>query len=150
MAGTGTTAYKFIENVDERLNARFLEEKEQLLRLKRDHLGDSTIVHLAREDVGFYSNRLMERDYQIDQGRVSDYFEEDATLRRIFDLYEGLFNIRIVFDPNGSPGGAWAHDVQYVRVHEGGIQGPLLGGVYLDLHRRRGKGKNLSSIPSLA
>ena len=75
---------------------------------------------------------MLERDFQINQDEIAEYFEEETTLKGIFDLYEELFNISIVYDPEGVPpegGPAWAEDVQFVYIYEKGGEQPL-GGVY--------------------
>ena len=120
MAQTGATAKSFIENLDQRLNNRFFQEKERLLNLKKEHLGASQVENIHREDIGYYINILMEREYQINQEEISEYFEEEATLKGIFQIYEELFNISISIDPNGGPTGAWSDDVKFVRIYEAG------------------------------
>jgi len=145
MAGSGATAYNFIENIDDQLNGPFLEEKELLLSLKKEHHGDDpNAVDLHQEDVKFYQNIYKEREFQINEEEISEYFEEKAVLRGIFDLYEELFNIHISIEPNMVPGGAWADDVQFIYIYEAGGDSYPLGGVYLDLHPRKGKFKHFA------
>lgn len=140
MAKTGNTAISFIQNIDDRLDYVFLDEKKILLDLKRQHLNDSTASELNRWDLGYYMNVLMETEYQINQEEIAEYFEEEATLRGIFDIYEELFNIKITEDPDGPPGGLWADDdIKFVHISEAGEDGSPIGGVYLDLHPRPGK-----------
>lgn len=141
MAKTGTIAFDFISNIDERLEDQFAKEQGMLLDLKREHLGDASASVIDRQDVSFYKNILLERDYQINHEEISEYFEEEATIRGIFELYEELFNIRIVQEPEGVPpegGDAWADDVQFVYIFDKNGTEPL-GGLYLDLHPREGK-----------
>ena len=147
MAGSGATAYAFIENVDKRLSGRFLEEKGKLLDLKKEDLGDAIAADVNREDVPYYENILIERDYQVNREEISSYFEEKATLRGLFDLYEEIFDIKITFDPNGTPGGAaWADDVQFVYIYDASDETNPIGGVYLDLHPRTGKYKHFAQF----
>jgi len=142
MAGNGGTAHRFIENLNDRLDGRFFEEKELLLDLKKEHLGDPTVADLKREDARFHLNILMEMEHQIDQEKVAECFEEEATLRGIFNLCEELFDISITSHPSGAPGGAWADDVQFICICEKGDERSPLGGVCLDLHPGTGKFKH--------
>jgi Zn-dependent oligopeptidase len=141
MAKTGNNAISFIQNIDDRLDDVFLAEQKILLDLKREHLNDPTVSELDRWDLGYYMNILMETEYQINQDEIAEYFEEEATLRGIFDIYEELFNIKITEDPDGPPGGLWADDdsIKFVHISEAGEDGSPIGGVYLDLHPRPGK-----------
>jgi Zn-dependent oligopeptidase len=139
MAGAGATAYGFINNLDERLADKFLEERALLLDTKQDFLGDPSVSDFHQQDVLFFQNIVLKDQYQVDQVEVSKYFEQDATLRGMFDIYEELFGITMTIEPD-VPGGTWADDdgIQYVQISEASDGSPI-GGMYLDLHPREGK-----------
>jgi Zn-dependent oligopeptidase len=143
MAAGAVQAEQFIANVDERLDERFEREGLELVALKRDDLGDPTISELSLEDIPYYINKWRERDYQLDEDAVRQYFAADTTLRRLFNLYEREFSLAITVE---APPRTWAPGLQAAVVADA-KSGRTLGVIYLDLYSRPGKSIQAAMFP---
>ena len=144
MAESPEEVAAFLQNIDAQLAESFQEEQQVLRELKREELGlpPDAAVALQLEDIPYYKNLMKERYYDIDQQRVREYFAEDTTLRRIFDLYEEVLSLDIALE---KPKHTWADDVS-VAVVSDAETGRVLGAIYLDLHPRPGKYKHFASF----
>ncbi|HVI03796.1 MAG TPA: M3 family metallopeptidase [Enhygromyxa sp.] len=129
MAETAEVAERFILDLDEALEPSFATEQAQLKELAQ---ADSS---LGLEDIAYYLDMLLERDYAIDTEVVRQYFAERALLRRIFDICEETFALEITLE---EPPQRWAEDLEVALIADAD-SGRLLGAIYLDLHPRSGK-----------
>lgn len=137
MAGSAEVAQSFLLDLSQRLEGSFRAEQIRLRDLAREELDDPSfeVDDLGVEDIPYYTNMLLEREYAIDEQVVREYFAEQELLRRIFDLCEEVFSLEIVIE---EPEHTWAEDVQVAMVSDAST-GSLLGAIYLDLHPRAGK-----------
>ena len=141
LIGSGQAAYEFLENLSSASDEAFLKEQERLSAGKVALGGDST-VHF--HDVSYLQTAVTEQEHQLDPAEVSEYFQEDNTLRGVFDIFERLFDITIaVVDVPKED--SWADDnirmaILSEEVDDGSSSYTnALGAVYLDLHPREGK-----------
>jgi thimet oligopeptidase len=135
-----TTFLNDVQAVVAEVEARDLEE---LRKLKADMTGtplEQTVLH--RWDLSYYSERLRERRYNIDQEALRKYFPMPQTLNWVFHVSSHLFGIR--FEQASVP--VWHEDVLYYEVKNADT-GAYIGGLYLDLYPRDGKFTHAAAWP---
>jgi thimet oligopeptidase len=92
--------------------------------------------------VSYYSERLRERRYQVDQEALRRYFPMPQTLAWLLDVSSRVFGIR--FERAAVP--VWHEDVCYYDVLDG-TSGAYIGGIYCDLFPREGKFTHAAAWP---
>ena len=143
MADSPETVETFLDDV--RSAVRDVEKRdiEELRRLKAELTGtplERTV--LKRWDVSYYSERLRERRYDIDQEALRKYFPMPQTLDWVLHVSGRLFGI--TFQRASVP--VWHEDVLYYDVKDA-ESGAFIGGIYLDLYPRDGKFTHAAAWP---
>jgi thimet oligopeptidase len=111
----------------------------ELRQLKAEVTG--TPLHetvLRRWDLSFYSERLRERRYDIDQEALRKYFPMPQTLDWVLHVSSRLFGLK--FERASVP--VWHEDVLYYAG-----TGAFVGGIYFDLYPRDGKFSHAAAWP---
>ncbi|MCJ1437835.1 hypothetical protein MMC27_007222 [Xylographa pallens] len=155
MAKTPATVDEFLGDLRKRLAKGGAKEKEILHKLKEEDLKSrgeekSFDGHYFLWDHRYYSRLQLERDYQLDQQKVAEYFPLQTTLSamlRIFEELLGLAFVEITTEDRSaiSPSGkgediVWHPDVQVFSVWDDEGEGQaFVGYLYTDLHPRDGK-----------
>ncbi len=134
MAHDGRTALEFLQRLSKGLAPKFKAELERLRAFKVADTGDPT-AQIRYWDVPYYKNRLLKRDYDIDQDALKVYFEMENTLRGMFGIFEEIFGLKIrqVEAPY-----KWVKDLRLYLVSDA-AEGTPLGLIYMDLYPRDGK-----------
>ncbi|MGK2856812.1 MAG: M3 family metallopeptidase [Thermoanaerobaculia bacterium] len=142
MAGSPETVHRFLSSVEAVVAEAESRDVEELRALKVElEKGDAT-TKLERWDVQYYTERLRERRYAIDQESLRQYFPTLPALRWMLGVTERLYGIRFV--PSAVP--VWHEDVMAFEVAEA-ADGSYVGLVYLDLFPRDGKYKHAAAWP---
>jgi Zn-dependent oligopeptidase len=136
LAGNASTAYAFIDDIGNKLSEKVSQEKNIILNAKRKYLKDESVDTVNIEDFSFYSTMVLKQEYNVDEAELTQYFEQEKTLRGIFDIYQRLFGISITRKDPTTP--LWAEDVRYYEIYEERDGNPI-GIMYLDLYPREGK-----------
>ena len=153
MAKTPKTVDDFLGDLRSRLADGGLQEIEKLKQLKKEDVesrGDQADGHYFLWDHRFYDRLMGERDYQLDQQLISEYFPLGSTIRGMLEIFEQLFGLHFVEivgkdRDNVSPSGkgddiVWHEEVQVFSVwNDEGEGSDFVGYLYLDLHPREGK-----------
>ena len=84
-------------------------------------------------DVGYVSEKLLQRRYAFSEQEVKQYFTEDKVIAGLFTVIETLFGVCLKAD--SAP--VWHQDVRFFRIET--PAGELLGQFYLDLYARETK-----------
>jgi thimet oligopeptidase len=143
MAGSPEAVRQFLGDVA--AVVREVEERdlEELRRLKADLTGAAIgETRLRRWDVPYYSERLREQRYSIDQEALRAYFPMPQTLRWLLTVSSRLYGLR--FERASVP--VWHEDVLYYDVLDG-ESGAFIGGIYFDLYPREGKFTHAAAWP---
>ena len=147
MAGTPQAVETFLYSVKSAVEAVEIRELADLRQEKAALLGLPTdSVRVERWDVAYLQNRIEKKRFDIDQESLRAYFPTEASVRYVMHLAETLYGIRFVARPE-LPG--WSPDVRYYDVvdrRSDGTDGPLVGGIYLDLFPRDGKFKHAAAF----
>jgi thimet oligopeptidase len=143
MAGTPAAVNAFLADV--KAVVREVEERdlEELRQLKAELTGTSlSDTRLERWDVAYYSERLRDRRFSIDQEALRAYFPMPQTLEWLLMISSRLYGLR--FERASVP--VWHEDVRYYDVWDADSNS-FIGGIYLDLYPRDGKFTHAAAWP---
>jgi len=143
MADTPEAVIGFLNDVQSAVADVEKRDVEELRRLKAEMTGaplEQTVIH--RWDLPYYSERLRERRYQIDQEALRKYFPMPQTLDWVLHVSGRLFGV--TFQRASVP--VWHEDVLYYDVRDT-ASGAFVGGIYLDLYPRDGKFTHAAAWP---
>jgi metallopeptidase MepB len=93
---------------------------------------------------------MLERDFQLDQNRIAEYFPLQSSISGMLNIFEEIFGLHFVkvegehrdqISETGKGGDiVWHEDVQVFSVWDDESEGGgFVGYLYLDLHPREGK-----------
>lgn len=148
MAKTPKTVNDFLGDLKSRLAPGGVKEIEQLKKLKKAETGKDE--HYFLWDHRFYDTLMLEKDYQLDQNRIAEYFPLQSSIEGMLNIFEELFGLTFV-KVEGEDRAAisetgkgddivWHSDVQIFSVWDDESEGGnFVGYLYLDLHPRDGK-----------
>jgi metallopeptidase MepB len=153
MAKTPKTVDDFLGDLRSRLSDGGIAEIKTLREMKKEDLASSGADFDGRYylwDHRFYDRMMEEKDYQLDQQLISEYFPLQTTIRGMLEIFEQLFGlvfVEIVGSDRDSlaPSGkgddiVWHEEVQVFSVWDDEGEGSgFVGYLYLDLFPRLGK-----------
>ncbi|CAK4034113.1 Thimet oligopeptidase [Lecanosticta acicola] len=148
MAKTPKTVDDFLGDLRKRLAPGGLKEIQKLKELKKAQTGNADKYFLW--DHRFYDTLMLEKDYQLDQQRISEYFPLQTSINGMLNIFEELFGLVFVEiqgehrDQLSTTGKGsdivWHQDVQVFAVWDHESEGGnFVGYLYLDLFPREGK-----------
>ena len=153
MAKSPESVNEFLGDLRTRLSTVAKKELEVLKQLKKTDLeskGQKYDGNYYIWDHRYYSTMQLERDYQVDQQKIAEYFPLETTLARMLNIFEELLGLKFV-EVKGddraaiSPSGkgediVWHEDVQLFSVWNDESEGNgFVGYLYVDLFPRLGK-----------
>jgi len=153
MAKTPKTVDDFLNDLRSRLAQGGLDEIETLKALKKadvESRGEKFDGRYFLWDHRFYDRMMEEKDYQLDQQLIAEYFPLQTTIKGMLEIFEHLFGLVFVEivgkdRESVSPSGrgddiVWHEEVQVFSVWDDeGEGGGFVGYLYLDLFPRLGK-----------
>ncbi|KJZ77939.1 hypothetical protein HIM_02576 [Hirsutella minnesotensis 3608] len=153
MAKTTANVNKFLGDLRTRLAPGGVKEAERLLEYKKrdyEERGESFDGNLYMWDISFYSNKVKEKEFSVDEVEISQYFPVDSTFAGMLKIFEQIFGFVFVelktedrarLSPTGKAEDiAWHEDVIIYSVwDEEAAGGGFCGYLYLDLHPRDNK-----------
>ena len=153
MAKTPKHVEEFLGDLRTRLTPQSLKELEVLKELKKQDLsnkGEKIDGHYFAWDHRYYSTIQLEKDYQVEQQKLAEYFPLQTTLRKMLQIFEKLLGLKFV-EVKGADRDAisptskgddivWHEDVQLFTVWNAEQEGgDFVGYLYTDMHPRLGK-----------
>jgi thimet oligopeptidase len=136
MAESVPRAQSFLAEVKAAVEERERREIDELRRAKADHLGQPLdAVRIERWDILFYTERVRQARYSVDQESFRQYFPPQESLQFCLRLVERLMGVRYERVPNLK---AWHPEVQAYRVSDAATS-KALGALWIDLYPREGK-----------
>ena len=153
MAKTPKTVDDFLADLRSRLSQGGLDEIEVLKKMKKEDVesrGEKFDGHYFLWDHRFYDRMMEERDYQLDQQLIAEYFPLQTSIKGMLEIFEHLFGLHFVevvgkdrdsISPSGKGDDiVWHEEVQVFSVWDDeGEGGEFVGYLYLDLFPRTGK-----------
>lgn len=119
---------KFIEELILHAHPKGKEELEELSKFANKVDG---ITELHPWDIAFYSERLSQQEFGINDTLLRPYFPEAKVLQGLFQLTEQLYGMRIIKEKNLE---VWHTDVSFYSIYD--QDNILRGQFYLDLYAR--------------
>lgn len=148
MAKTPKTVDDFLGDLKNRLAPGGVKEIEKLKELKKAEGGNPE--HYFLWDHRFYDTLMLQKDYQLDQNTISEYFPLQTSISGMLNIFEQLFGLHFVEvqgkhrDQISETGKGedivWHPEVQVFSVWDSEADGgEFVGYLYLDLFPREGK-----------
>jgi len=155
MAKTPKTVDDFLGDLKERLAPGGLQEIEKLKEvkaqdLKERHQENLNDGHYYLWDNRFYDRLMQEKEFDLDQEKIAEYFPLAATIQGMLKIFENLMGLAFVEitgedrDKLAASGKGsdivWHEECQLFSVWDDEEEGSgFVGYLYLDLHPREGK-----------
>jgi thimet oligopeptidase len=135
MAANLATAHGFVTDLGDRLYPIYEKEMQQLVDLSKtlEATTTSTLDNFQQADSSYLQTAYKEQVSGINAEDAAEYFEEKATIRALFDIYEQLFGITITIQENLE--NKWTNDLQLAQIADS-VDGSVIAAIYLDLHPR--------------
>ena len=149
MAGSGTKALSFIEDLHQKVAPAYLEEMETLRLYKEKKTGASCPL-LAPWEIAYWSELQRKELYDFDEEELRPYFNMSQVMQGMFELVSTLFGIEVkqeatfyqdAHSPETCPEGAtevWHPEVSFYALYDQKT-GDHLGSFYTDWHPRESK-----------
>src|SRR6266853_2209076 len=131
MAHTGERAQEFLVDLQNKTEAHFHKENEDLrIFAKQDEL--------QPWDVAYYAEKQRAALYDFDEESIRPYFPLSSMVQGMFEIVQRLYAIRVVEKP-GVP--VWDPEVKYYEIHDENRpqDSSLIGAFYADWYPRENK-----------
>lgn len=136
MLRTPETVETFLEDLLKKLNQK--EQKE--FDLLTADLPESVLLTHDNKmfpwDIKFTQNEYKKKHFDVDEAKISEYFQLEQTLDSMFSLFSTFFGVR--FESVETDGGFWHPEVKLVKVFDAHTN-ELLAYFLLDLYPRPNK-----------
>jgi oligopeptidase A len=131
MAPSTGKVLEFLRDLARRAKPVAETELAELRAFAANELG---IADLKPWDIGYASEKLRERRYELNEEELKPYFPLDAVIAGLFSITERAFGVTL---QQRNDVDVWHPDVRYYDVHDG--QGRRIAGTYVDLYARSAK-----------
>lgn len=133
MAQNSETVYNLLQQLLVAYKPTAEKEVEEVKRLAREMTGNEAF-DLQPWDFAYYSNKLKERDYQINSEMLRPYFELSNVKKGVFGLATKLYGISFQLNQDIP---VYHPDVEAYEVFD--KDGTFLAVLYCDFHPRKSK-----------
>ena len=133
MAQNSETVYNLLQQLLEAYKPTAEKEVEDVKQMAREMTGDKQF-ELQAWDFAYYSNKLKERDYQINSEMLRPYFELSKVKKGVFGLATKLYGICFKLNEDIP---VYHPDVEAYEVFD--KDGSFLAVLYCDFHPRKSK-----------
>ena len=138
MARNTVNTSRFLGEVKAAVAEAEQRDLAELRQAKADFTGTPLAsTRLERWDLGFYTDRVRQARYAVDQEAFRRYFPPEASLRFVMRIAEKMFGIRYT----QVPAKVWHAEVMAFAVSDA-ASGQPLASLYVDLYPRDGKFKH--------
>ncbi len=131
MADSPKEVVGFLTDLAERSQPIARKDFEALSIFAREQYG---IEKLEAWDIGFYSEKLRQHQFDLSQEEVKQYFPDNKVIEGLFAVVNRLFGLSIE-EKQGIE--SWHKDVRFFEIHD--AQGKLRGQFFLDPYARSKK-----------
>ncbi|MCJ1353189.1 MAG: hypothetical protein MMC33_003174 [Icmadophila ericetorum] len=153
MAKTTETVDDFLGDLRQRLTKGGIDEIETMKKLKEQDRKSHNLEadsHYFLWDHYYYNRLLLEKEYSVDQQKISEFFPLQTSIQGMMRIFEELFGLKFEevtgsdrdsISPTGKGGDlVWHEDVKFYSVWDDEDEGSgFVGYLYIDLHPREGK-----------
>ena len=142
MAKSPVNVQKFEEDLTKLIMEKGKEEREEMIKFKRDLTGDPNAT-LNHWDGSFYGNLFLKKNYKIETEKIREFFPMENVIAQTLDIYQELLGLNFQKLKDAS---TWHKDVQAYQVADK-ASGQVLGQFYLDLFPRENKYGHAAAFP---
>ncbi len=128
MAKTEEEVVEFLEELALKGKGKAKEELKEL----EEYAKEDGIFELKSYDLAYYSEKLKEAKYEIDQEYYRPFFEQNSVLNGFFNFLNEVFNIKFTL----TNANAWDSTVNVYDISE---DGKVIARIYVDLQARKDK-----------
>ncbi len=132
MAHNPQTVWGFLDDLIDRSRTKARADVKMLEREKQSDLKDVN-ARLQPWDIDYYKNRILQKQFQVNNEALREYFPMQQCLDGMFRIYQKLLGLEFKKVENPS---VWHQEVEMYEVFE---NGKLKGRFYLDLFPRADK-----------
>ena len=132
MAENSANVYRLLDQLLEAYTPTALREVEEVKTLARENEGED--FELMPWDWAFYSEKLKQKKFDLDEEALRPYFELNNVIEGVFGLATRLYGIAFAENKNVS---TYHEDVKAYDVTD--QDGTFLAVLYADFHPRAGK-----------
>lgn len=130
MAESPEQVIEFLENLAKKSKPIAQKELEELKAFAKE----KGCEKLNAWDMGYYSEKLQNEQYSINQEMLKPWFSAPKVIQGLFDIIEKLYGVKI----NQKHGVDTYHDeIEFYEIKNGNDE--LLGAFFLDLYARQNK-----------
>ncbi|TRX39506.1 Zn-dependent oligopeptidase [Flavobacterium restrictum] len=140
MAEKPETVWSFENNLVTKITPLATQEVQTITNFKHE-IDPNESPEFNAWDFGYYSKKMLTKNYQLNSDELKEYFEMNATLKGMFTVYESLLGIQIKPASNMP---VWDAKVQ---TYEMWSEGHKIGSFYLDLFPRANKYTHFACFP---
>jgi len=133
MAQNSETVYNLLNQLLEAYKPTAKKEVEEVRKMAKEMTGEEQF-ELQPWDFGYYSNKLKERDYNINSEMLRPYFELSKVKKGVFGLATKLYGISFKLNKDIP---VYHPDVEAYEVFD--KDGKYLAVLYCDFHPRKSK-----------
>ena len=130
MAESAKSVIDFLENL---IEASKKQGSAELNEIKQFALENDAIKDFEIWDAAYYSEKLKEKNYAINQNQLRPWFPIEKVLDGLFNITKKLFNIEIRLNAKVD---TWHPDVRYYELYN---QNKMIASFYLDPYARKKK-----------
>ncbi|ELR17536.1 peptidase family M3 protein [Acanthamoeba castellanii str. Neff] len=143
MAKNPAHVLDFINELSVKVEPLARREWEKMIALKKATVGGSDNVTIDSHDFTFYNQRILERDYQVDENLIKDYFPFETVTEGMLGVYQDILGLRF---EELNDAHTWHRDVRMYAVYDRSTNA-FMGQFYLDLWPREGKYPHAAVFP---
>jgi Zn-dependent oligopeptidase len=140
MAAKPENVWAFENDLIQKLTPLVTDEMKTLKAFKKE-VSPTEPETFESSDFAYYSKKMLNAKYQLDNDEVKKYFEMNATLNGMFKVYETVLGIQIKPATNMP---VWDSKV---KTYEIWSEGKKTGSFYLDLFPRPNKYTHFACFP---
>lgn len=146
MAKDGASALAFVEDLQSRITAAFVQESEELEAYKARKT-ESPVAPLEPWELGYWAEKQRQELYDFDDEVLRPYFAVKNVMDGMFSIATRLFGIAITerdsiyYESSGERGQAtevWHPECKFYEIRDSATQ-EHLGSFYADWHPRESK-----------
>ncbi|KAK9457702.1 hypothetical protein V1511DRAFT_494359 [Dipodascopsis uninucleata] len=142
MAKSPEKVFSFLNDLRSKLTGQGQIEIQKLLELKAEDfksLGLTADNVINVWDYRYYDRLLLEKEYEVDAQKISEYFPMQSTVEKMLGIFEVLFALKFV-EVVGKERSVWHEDCKQFAVwKDDSGKDEFVGWLYFDLHPREGK-----------
>ncbi len=133
MAKSGANVKKFLTDLDNSSRPSFEKENNELQAFRKSLEGENALP-IEGWDTSYYSEKLRQSLYDLDEELVRPYFSLESVFNGMFDLAHRIYGIKITPAENTA---VWDPDVRFYEIRD--ADGTLLSTFYTDFYPRENK-----------